>query len=563
MISHKRNWRYYIALSLLLIGTLAGSQLQDKYFKLSKNLEVFADILKELDAYYVDEIDPDTVVKTGLDAMLYSLDPYTNFLTEEDLESLQTFTTGAYGGIGAIIGRRKEKIIVLMLYKDCPAHQGGLRVGDEISQVNGEDMADKPIAHVSSLLKGMPSTPVQLSVVRPGAEKTRVFTLAREKVTLKNVPYYGQIQNNIGYIRLANFSTHAADEVKAAVESLKKSDTQKLILDLRGNPGGVLEEAIKVVNIFIEQGLTVVATKSKVSSLSTTYTTTQRAYDTTIPIVVLIDQRSASAAEIVAGVIQDYDRGVLLGKNTFGKGLVQTTRPLSYNTQLKLTTSKYYLPSGRSIQKIDYSHKIQKNSTKQLTDVSSAVFTTQAGRRVCDSNGIVPDIEKEQLHLAPITVSLMEQGLIFDYATHFQAQNNHIFPSRDFVFSVAQYKDFVAWLTDKDYAYTIEPGIDRLLEQAQQEFYTEPIKKQLALLKTHIQHHKEADLQKFEKEIKLILQEEIITRYYFQEGAIEAMLYHDQRVQEACALFQDMCQYHNLLKASEVNNKPMAAMTNS
>lgn len=551
MTLYKRNWRYCVALSLLLVGILAGIQLPDKYFKLSKNLEIFADILRELDAYYVEEIDPDAIVKTGLDAMLYSLDPYTNFLTEEDLESLQTFTTGEYGGIGAVIGRRGEKTIIVMLYQDCPAYKEGLRVGDEISQVNGEDMAGKPIAHVSSLLKGMPSTSVQLSVVRHGVGKPLAFTLARDKVTLRNVPYYGQVNNNIGYIRLANFSTHAADEVKAAVESLKKKDAQKLILDLRGNPGGMLEEAIKVVNLFIEQGLTVVATNSKVNALSKTYTTTQCAYDTTIPIIVLIDQNSASAAEIVAGVVQDYDRGVLMGKSTFGKGLVQTTRPLSYNTQLKLTTSKYHLPSGRSIQKIDYSRQHREKSTAQIIDVPKEVFTTQAGRRVYDGGGIVPDIEKEKFNLAPITISLMEKGLIFDYATRFQAQNDRIAPARDFVFSAAQYKNFVAWLKDKDYAYTIEPSIDRLLEQAQKESYTASIKKQIALLKTQIQGHKETDLQEFEEEIKLVLQEEIITRYYFQEGAIEAMLDHDQSVQKACTLFQDMCQYHAFLKASE------------
>jgi carboxyl-terminal processing protease len=551
MTLHRYNWRYYIAFSLLLVGILAGNQLQDKYFKLSKNLEIFADILKELDTYYVDEIDPDTVVKTGLDAMLYSLDPYTNFLTEEDSENFQTFTTGEYGGIGAVIGRREEKTIVVMLYNDCPAHKGGLRVGDEISHVNEEDMVDKSIVHVSSLLRGMPHTSVQLSVVRHGAEKPLTFTLTREKVTLKNVPYYGQIQHNIGYIKLAHFSTHAAEEVKAAVANLKETDAQKLILDLRGNPGGMLEEAIKVVNLFIERGLTVVATKGKIPSLSTTYTTTRRAYDTTIPIVVLIDQRSASAAEIVAGVIQDYDRGVLMGKKTFGKGLVQTTRPLSYNTQLKLTTSKYHLPSGRSIQKIDYSRQHRRNTTEQATEVLTEVFTTQAGRKVCDGHGIMPDIEKERWNLAPITVSLLEQGLIFDYATCFQAQNNCITPARDFFFSATQYKHFVAWLKDKDYAYTIEPSIDRLLKQAQQQSYAENIEKQIALLKTQIQNQKEADLQNFEEEIKLVLQEEIIARYYFQEGAIEAMLAHDQNVQQACVLLQDMCQYQDLLKRSE------------
>ena len=551
MTLYKRKWRYSIGLLMLIVGLLAGSQLQDKYFKLSKNLEIFADILKELALYYVDEIDPDVVVKTGIDAMLRSLDPYTSFLPEEDLENFKTFTTGEYGGIGAIIGKRKGKTMVIMLYKDCPAQKGGLRVGDEISQVNGEDMTDSPITHVSSLLKGMPSTSVQLSVIRHGVEQPLAFTLTREQVTLKNVPYYGQVQQGIGYIRLANFTTHAAGEVKAALEGLKESGAQKLILDLRGNPGGILEEAIKVVNLFIDQDLTVVATKSKVAALAKTYTTTQPAYDKLIPVIVLIDPKSASAAEIVAGVFQDYDRGVLMGKSTFGKGLVQTTRPLSYNTQLKLTASKYCIPSGRSIQKIDYSRQRQKEAPEEDPDVPPTVFTTQAGRKVSDGNGIAPDIEGDKLSFAPITISLIEQGLIFDYATHFQAQNDRIQPAREFVLLDTQYKHFVAWLKDKDYAYTIEPGIEQLLQQAQGESYTEDIQKQLALLKTQVQRHKEEDLQKFKSEIKLILQETIIMRYYFQEGAIEAMLDYDQNIQKACTLFQDMPQYHRLLKTAE------------
>jgi len=548
---YKHKWRHLTVWVLLLFGLLAGSQLQNKYIKLGKNLEIFADILKELNAYYVDEIDSDAVVRRGIDAMLCSLDPYTTFLPEEDLENLQTFTTGAYGGIGAIIGRRKEKTTVVMLYKDSPAHKGGLRVGDEISQVNGEDMAGQPIEHVSSLLKGMSSTSVQLSVVRHPLDKPLAFTLTREKITLKNVPYHGQVTKDIGYIRLASFTSHAADEVQVALKNLQEAEIQKLILDLRGNPGGILEEAIKVVNLFIEKGNTVVNTKGKITSLAKTYKTTERAHDTKMPIVVLIDQKSASAAEIVAGVLQDYDRGVLMGQNTFGKGLVQTTRPLSHNTQLKLTVSKYYIPSGRSIQKIDYHHQYAESNAEQAAAMSHQVFTTRAGRKVDDSNGIAPDLEIAQLHLAPITMSLIEKGLIFDYATVFRAKEDAIVPAKDFVLSAIQYKDFMAWLQDKDYDYTLEPGIDRLLRQAQDESYSVGIQEHIGLLKTQVQQHKKEDLQKFEDEIKSILQEEIITRYYFQEGAIAAMLDRDPSIHQACALFQDMPQYHSLLKAPQ------------
>ena len=551
MSLYKHKWRYITVLSLLLVGLLASYQLQDSYFKLNKNLEVFADILKELDLYYVDEIDPDVVVKTGIDAMLSSLDPYTTFLSEEDLENFKTVTTGEYGGIGALLGTRKGKHLVMMLYKDCPAHKGGLRVGDEISQINGEDMVGKPLTHVSSLLKGMPDTSVQLSVSRYGAKQPLELILVREQVMLKNVPYYGQVQPGIGYIRLSNFTMHAADEVKATLESLKENGAQKLILDLRGNPGGILKEAIKVVNLFIDQDLTVVATKGKVAALAKTYTTKEPAYDKSIPIIVLIDPKSASAAEILAGVVQDYDRGVLIGKSTFGKGLIQTTKPLSHSNQLKLTVSKYYIPSGRSIQKIDHSLRCQEKVAGKTVDVPEKVFLTQAGRRVYESNGITPDVEAEKLNLAPITVSLIRAGLIFDYATVFQAQHKHIQPAREFKLSEAQYKHFLAWLKDKDYAYTIEPNIDQLLQQAETESYTDDLKKQVIALKSQVQHQKVAELQKFKSEIKLVLQEAILMRYYFQEGAIEAMLSHDAAVQKACALFQDMPQYHRLLKATE------------
>lgn len=549
MTLHKRNGLYIIALAFLTSGILSGSQLQDKYFKPNKNLAIFSDVLSELDAYYVDDIDSDAITKTGIDAMLYSLDPYTTFFPEEDSESLKTLTTGEYGGIGAIIGERKGKTIVIMLYPDCPAQRGGLRVGDEISKINEEDVAGSPVEEISSLLKGMPGTSVQLSVTRYATEKPLVVTLTRERVILKNVPYHGIAEEGVGYIRLVSFMNHASDEVETALKSLRARGMEKLILDLRGNPGGLLEEAIKVVNLFIESDRIVVSTKGRVADAVKTYTTTRDAYDTSLPIVVLIDQKSSSAAEIVAGVIQDYDRGVLVGKNTFGKGLVQATRPLSYNAQLKLTVAKYYIPSGRSIQKIDHSFPNRGNTTEKASDVPEKFFTTQAGRRVHEGNGVAPDLEVDQLPWAPITVSLLERGLIFDYATIFQAQEDHIMSAQDFVLSAAQYRDFATWLRDKDYTYTIEPSIDLLLKQAQEESYNAVIREHIALLKAHIQHYKEEDLRKFEEEIKSVLQKEIIARYHYQEGAIATTLACDQSVQKAYALFQDMHQYYDLLKA--------------
>ena len=541
-----RKWRYALIFPLLITGFLAATQPQGKYFQLSKNLDIFAAILKELETCYVEDIDPDAVVRTGIDAMLQSLDPYTNFIDEEGLEHFQTFTTGEYGGIGAILGVRKDRTTVIMLYEDCPAYKGGLHVGDTIVQIDGEDVTQQTVSYISSLLKGIPSTQVQVTIERPGQPSPQQVTLTRQKVTLKNVPYFGKVKDDIGYIRLADFTSQAADEVHDALASLKEAGMQKLILDLRSNPGGLLEEAINVVNLFVDQDLIVVETKSKIPALAQTYTTTQPAYDTTTPIVVLIDQQSASASEIVAGVIQDYDRGVLIGKSTFGKGLVQITRPLPYNTGLKLTIAKYYIPSGRSIQKIDYGRQSRK-AAASAEDVPNATFATRGGRRVYDGSGITPDIEEEKLTLAPITASLRAQGHIFDYASLFRVQNEHIAPAKEFTLSDAQYAHFVTWLRDKDYPYAIEHSIDKLLEQAP----SGDIRKQIDLLKAQLQRSKRQDLRQYKSEIKLVLQESIVSRYYFLAGAIEAMIPHDQNIQRACALLQDLPQYHRLLQATE------------
>lgn len=544
---HEYKWRPALFLMLLLAGVLAGWQLQGSYFTHSKHLDILADILKELDRYYVDDVDTNRLAKQGIDAILESLDPYTSFLSEEALEHFQTFTTGSYGGIGALLGSRKGRNLVMMLYKDRPAYKSGLRIGDEIRQINGEDMIGQPLTHISSLLKGMPDTSVQVSVSREGTDALLEFTLNREQVALSNVAYHGQVGQGIGYIKLTNFTTHAAEEVKAALKSLKKDGVQQLILDLRGNPGGILEEAIKVVNLFIDKNLPVVATKGKITSFTKTYKTSQSAYDREIPLVVLVDADSASASEIVAGVIQDYDRGILIGESTYGKGLVQTTRPLSHSTQLKLTVSRYYIPSGRSIQRIDQRNHKEEKIAKEASNVSQEIFKTRIGRPVYEGSGITPDMEATKLRLAPITMSLLGAGLIFDYATVFQARGDCM-PAKNFVFSNKEYIRFLAWLEDKNYVYSIEPKIEQLLQKMQKEFYPDDIKTQLVALKSKAQRQKVADLQKFKSEIKLLLQQEIIMRYHFQEGAIEAIMPYDQAVQKACALLQDMSQYHQHLK---------------
>lgn len=550
-MTHFRLKHYYpVILWCLALGMIASNRLPRKHIKLEKSCEVFAEVLQALDTDYVDTINVDTMVKIGLNAMLRTLDPYTILLPEKDAESLQTFTTGEYGGIGAVIGQRDSKITVLMLYKGCPAHQGGLCVGDEIIQINREDTSNSTVDHVSSLLQGMPGTFVQLSVVRPGVEAPLTISLIREKVTLRTVPYYGKILQDIGYIKIDSFAGHVVNEVKSALDNLKDTGMTKLVLDLRGNPGGILEEAINIANLFIDQGTTLVAIRGKNTSLNKTYKTLYPAYDNAIPIVVLIDQQSASAAEIVAGVLQDYDRGVLIGQHTFGKGFVQSTRPLSDQTQLKLTISKYYLPSGRSIQRPDdikYPAKLAK-LTKPLPQ---QVFTTQKGRSVTGHHGITPDLPVAPLKLAPITLSLLQQGLIFDYGTYFQGKNINNLLARDFVFSAAHYHDFLAWLSGKEYAYAIESTIHQLWEHVQGASYATDMRTKIEQLKDQIQHAKKGDLKRFEEEIRWVLQEEIMTRYHFQERSLVSMLAHDPMLQKACALLKDMRQYQDLLRAPD------------
>lgn len=550
MKTNKYKNTLFIVVAILFVAFIASKQSRNKYFEIKQHLEIFANLIKELNTYYVDDIDPALTIKTGIDAILRSLDPYTNFITEKELAYYNTLTTGEYGGIGAVIGTRNNQNIVLMSYRDFPAHKSGLQIGDEIVKVDGENVTHKPISYISDLLKGVPNTPVQLVVHRYGVAKPIKLELVREKIKLKNVPYFNIIEAGVGYIKLFEFTVNAAVEVKTALKELKERGAEKLILDLRGNTGGILEEAVNVANLFIEEGLTVVETKGKLASLNNTYKTEKPAYDPRLPIVVLVDGMSASAAEIVAGVIQDYDRGVLIGESTFGKGLVQVTRPLSYNTQLKLTTAKYYIPSGRSIQAVDYTRKARSGGTEKIIDSLRKEFKTKNGRIVYDGRGIDPDLKEEKYTLAPVTLCLLEKGLLFDYATIFHAQHDQISSARDFKISEQQYQDFVMWLAGKNYDYNteVEKSIELLIEQAKKEKYSEAIQKQIVALKANVQHNKEADLQKFKEGISAILKEEIAARYYLQEGIIETRLDSDLAIKKALILLKNRQQYDAILK---------------
>ena len=541
-----------IFILIAIIGFFSFNNPNERYFEISRNLDIFSTLFKEVNAYYVDEVNPNKLIKTGIDAMLASLDPYTNYIPEDDIEDYRTMTTGQYGGIGAVIGRRNGKNVIMMPYEGFPAHKAGLKIGDEILKVDDVDVIDKNTSDISQLLKGQANTKLNVTIKRYGIEKPMVLDITREKITIDNVPYSGMVTDGIGYIKLSDFTTGAGKEVKKSLEQLKKDGAQKIILDLRGNPGGLLNEAVNVSNIFIKQGSEVVSTKGKVTDWNKTYKALNHPTDTEIPVTVLTNRRSASAAEIVSGVIQDYDRGVLVGEKTFGKGLVQATRPLTYNSQLKITTAKYYIPSGRCIQAINYSQRNDNGSVGFIPDSLKSEFTTQNGRKVYDGGGVDPDIEVEPTVPAPITYSLATKGLIFEYALQYHFTHESILPARDFKLTDEEYEAFVVWLKDKDYDYTtkVEKTIESLTKYAKTEKYYDNIKAEIEDLESKVMHNKEQDLKEFASELKSILEESIVDKYYLMRGNFEATFDDDVQVQSAIKILQDSARYNSLLSAS-------------
>ena len=552
MLKHLKRTGLFLGLIVASGFIWAFNGPGEKYFEITKNLDIFATLYKEVNTYYVDDVDPNQLIKTGINSMLESLDPYTNYIPEDDIEDYRTMTTGQYGGIGALIGTRNGRNMIIMPYEGFPAHDAGLRIGDEIITVDGIDVKEKAYTDISKLLRGQANSSLDITVKRYGEPELINVEMTREKITIDNVQYYGMVQDDIGYIKLSDFTTNAGKEVKNAVVDLKEKGANKFILDLRGNPGGLLNEAVNVSNIFIPKGSEVVSTKGKMTDWNKTYKALNPPVDTEMPLVVLTSSSSASASEIVAGVVQDYDRGVLVGQKTFGKGLVQATRPLTYNSQLKVTTAKYYIPSGRCIQAIDYSHRNDDGSVGKVPDSLKVAFKTKNGRTVYDGGGVDPDITVKLEYLSPIAVSLVSKGLIFDYATEYHYTHPTIASSRDFELTDAEYAKFVEWLKDKDYDYTtrVEHSIDELIKVAKKEKYYEDIDDQIKNLRQNVEHNKDSDLQKFKADIKQILEEEISSRYYLRKGVVETSFSSDESVKAAVDVLKDSDKYQQLLQSN-------------
>lgn len=550
----KRGAKYVIILTVVATITLAfANPSNDRYFQIVKNLDIFATLFKEVNAYYVDEVNPNTLMKTGIEAMLSNLDPYTTYIGEDDIEDYLTVTTGEYGGIGAVVDRKGGVNTIVLPYEGYAAHRAGLKIGDQILKINGVDLADKPSDQISKLLKGQSNSGIKLTVKRYKQAETFEVELKREKITVNNVPFSGMINEDIAYIRLTDFTTKAGAEVANALKELKSEGAKKVILDLRGNPGGLLEEAINVSNVFVPRGVEVVSTKGKLDAWTKTYRSLNNPIDTEIPVAVLTDNGSASASEIVAGVIQDYDRGVLIGRRTFGKGLVQQTRPLAYNSQLKVTTAKYYIPSGRCIQAIDYSHRNPDGSVGKVPDSLKVEFKTKGGRLVFDGGGLDPDISVDRTKYAPITYSLLRKDHVFNFVTEFvHGKLEEPFDAKAYRLTDEEYNEFVTWLKGKDYDYTtkVERTIDALVKTAKEEKYFDEIKSQIEELQNATLHNKEQDLVTFQSEIRTLIEQEIAGRYLLQKGIIESTFEKDRDILAAVEVLNDQEKYQTLLSGN-------------
>jgi len=483
--------------------------------------------------------------------MLESLDPYTNYIPESDLEDYKYMTTGQYGGIGSLIRKKGEYIAISEPYEGFPAQKSGLLAGDILLEVDGKSIKGKSTDDVSKLLKGSPNTPVKLLIQREGEEKPITKVITREEIKMKNVPYSGMVSDGIGYIYLNQFTENAAKNIKDAYNELKEKNPglRGIVLDLRGNPGGLLNEAINISNLFVDKGIEIVSTKAKVTEWQKSYKALNTPLDLNIPIAVLVNRGSASASEIVSGSLQDLDRAVVVGQRTFGKGLVQATKDLSYNAKLKVTTAKYYIPSGRCIQALDYTHRNEDGSVGKVPDSLITEFKTKNGRKVFDGGGVNPDIRLVPRIIPKICGSLETKNLIFDYATKYKLAHASLSNPEAFRLTDAEYDEFVKWLKDKDYDYSTDTQkqLDELKTTAKDEKYLDRISKEIEQIKDKLSHNKEEDLRTFKADICRQLETEIVTRYYYQNGKIKHALSLDDELKKAVEILNDQGKYNDIL----------------
>lgn len=548
----------YLRLFLILLvftALTAGAQTKKNNFEISKSIDIYNNVLRQLNMYYVDEIEPAELNENAINAMLEGLDPYTVFISESQIEDVKLMTTGEYGGIGAIIQYFDGNSQISEPYEGFPAAKAGLIPGDIFLEVNGIDVTGKVTSEVSELLKGTPGTVVKLKMQRPGEKEPFVKELKREKIKIDNIPYYTVFDNGVGYAILSQFTKDCARELKDVfVEMKKEHELKGFILDLRGNGGGLLAEAVDIVNMFVPKNKLVVYQKGKVAEHNYNHYTQHEPLDLDIPLVILVNEGSASASEIVSGSIQDFDRGIIMGQRTFGKGLVQNIFPMSYNTQIKVTVAHYYLPSNRCIQEIDYSKK-KKNVTDTLAkiDTLGKAFHTANGRIVYEGHGIQPDVKIEPTMASTITMNLYSKNLFFKYANKYYREHKSIKSAKDFQISDAEYEDFMQYVKDEGFTFTSqsEKEIKELERIAKLEGYLEDIQPMLDEAKAKIEVEKTKDLIDNRSEIEEMLEAEIVSRYYYQKGRIIATLDDDPELARAFEVILNQEEYNNILKGTK------------
>jgi len=551
------KWKVWIIASALAGGGALTIAAGDSYFEISKNLEIFTELYKELNIYYVDDTQPGQLMKTGIDAMLNSLDPYTQYIPETDMEDYRFMTTGQYGGIGALIKRKGEGVVVSEPYEGYPAMKAGIWAGDEIVEVDGRVINGMNTDEVSKLLKGQAGSAVKVVTRRNGGELV-IHSLMREEIKIPDVPYKGMIDpvGMVGYVKLNSFTQTAGQEVRNAVKELKDQGARKIVLDLRGNGGGLLREAVNIVNLFVPKNQQVVETKGRIPEWDKTYKTLSEPIDAEIPLVVLVDGQSASASEIVSGALQDLDRAVIVGELTYGKGLVQQTRDLFYNSKLKVTVAKYYIPSGRCIQKLDYAHRDSTGAVTEVSEEAIAEFKTRNGRPVFDGRGILPDVDVMDPELAKVVGGLYGEDLFFDFATRYRLAHTEIAPAEDFVITDAIYTEFLDFVKDKKFDYETESmdALDSLVAKTKKERYYEHAQTQIEALRKELSPDRSEELTRFRTDIEEVLKNELVSRYYYQTGRAKAAMGTDPYVRRAIELLNGD-QYTGILSGAVTPGK--------
>ena len=536
-------------LAFILIFGFQVAKAQSNGFEVLKNLEIMDQVYEHLDLYFVDEPQLGKLSKTSIDAMLKELDPYTVYYHESNIEDYRLMTTGQYGGIGALIRRIGDDTYIAEPYEGNPAEKSGLKAGDKIISIDGKAMHKKSSDEVSTALKGPKGTTIKVEIERIN-EGNKTISITRDEIKIPDVPYFGMVDKEIGYIKLNSFTQTAASDVRSAIEKLTQDGMSKLVLDLRDNGGGLLIEAVKIVNFFVPKNTVVVSTKGRVKEENRVYTTLEEPIDTDIPLAILVDGGSASASEIVAGSLQDLDRAVILGQTSYGKGLVQRTYDMKYGSKIKLTIAKYYTPSGRCVQRLEYYDKETGEKPKEIADSLLKTFQTKNGRKVIDGRGIEPDVNVELDDLSRLSAMLLTKNLIFNFASEFASKNNTISKPEEFKLSDSQYEEFKTFALKDEFSYTTasEEALKKMKETAQKEGYFNEVKNEYEAMMTKVTPSKSRDLDKFKEEISQILENEIVSRYYYQKGRTVNSFRYDNVLLKAKDVLGNSKEYNTILK---------------